>query len=376
MRDLLARWVAAWDHFWFEPADSATLGLLRWFSGGMLLYTHLVWGLALQPFFGPDGWQDQLLVQHSLRDTLAPSFWWSVPPSLLGVTHGACLLILLLYWVGLFHRVTPWLAFAITVSYINRVPLANFGLDQINSLLVAYVAVGSLGLPTPDARLTTDRAWFRWRQQPPQQIVSPSLSPQPRVSVRLALRLVQVHLCVIYFGAGLSKLKGLSWWTGDAVWLAVANREYQSYDLTWLAWSPWLINLVSVGTVAWEMTFWLLIWHPRLRWPVLLAGLGMHTGIGLCLGMWTFGLVMEMGYIAFVRPESLLAWGDWFRHFFPGNPPAPADPAPAAPTTNGPPGPGCPSSSTSSEQLAVSHSTLAPSTTGAGQPLPQPHPAG
>ncbi|MFM8582050.1 MAG: thiol-disulfide oxidoreductase, partial [Planctomycetaceae bacterium] len=187
MRDPLARWVAAWDHFWFEPADSATLGLLRWFSGGMLLYTHLVWGLALQPFFGPDGWQDQLLVQHSLRDTLAPSFWWSVPPSLLGVTHVACLLILLLYWVGLFHRVTPWLAFAITVSYINRVPLANFGLDQINSLLVAYVAVGYLGLPTPDARLTTDRAWFRWRQQPPQQVVSPSLSPQPRVSVRLAL---------------------------------------------------------------------------------------------------------------------------------------------------------------------------------------------
>jgi len=86
--------------------------------------------------------------------------------------------------------------------------------------------------------------------------------------------------------------------------------------------------------------------------------------------------VMEMGYIAFVRPESLLAWGDWFRHFFPGNPPAPADPAPAAPTTNGPPAPGSPSSSTSSEQLAVSHSTLAPSTTGTGQPLPQPHPAG
>ena len=371
MKELLSRWISAWDQFWFEPADSATLGLLRWFSGGMLLYTHLVWGLALQPFFGPDGWQDHLLVGHALRDTLAPSFWWSIPPSLLGVTHAACLLILLLYWVGLFHRVTPWLAFAITVSYINRVPLANFGLDQINSLLVAYVAVGSLGLPSRDARLTADRAWFRWRQQSARGGTASLPDPQPHVSVRLALRLVQIHLCVIYFGAGLSKLKGLSWWTGDAVWLAIANREYQSQDLTWLAWTPWLINLVSVGTVAWEMTFWLLIWHPRLRWPVLLVGLGMHTGIGLFLGMWTFGLVMEMGYLAFVRPESLLAWGAWFRHLIPGSPSAPTSSEPGdspsreiAPTL------------ASSDPPAVPLSTLSASTSAASGPgrlQPRPH---
>lgn len=309
----ISRVARAWDRFWFEPADACALGVLRWCSAGMLLYTHWVWGLALRPFLGPTGWQDRLLVQHSLRETWAPSFWWSVPSQWLEPVHGVCLVVLLLYGVGLFHRVTPWLAFAITVSYVNRVPLANFGLDQINSLLVAYVAVGSLGLPTPDARLTADRAWWRWRRLRA-GLREPLPPPQPRVTVRLAQRLIQVHLAVIYLGAGLSKLKGLSWWTGEAVWLAVANREYQSHDLTWLAWTPWLINLVSVGTVAWEMTFWLLVWHPRWRWPVLLAGLGMHTGIGAFLGMWTFGIVMELGYLAFVPSETWLNWGrKWFK---------------------------------------------------------------
>jgi hypothetical protein len=182
---------------------------------------------------------------------------------------------------------------------------------------------------------------------------------------------VQIHLCVIYFGAGLSKLKGLSWWTGDAVWLAIANREYQSQDLTWLAWTPWLINLVSVGTVAWEMTFWLLIWHPRLRWPVLLVGLGMHTGIGLFLGMWTFGLVMEMGYLAFVRPESLLAWGAWFRHLIPGSPSAPTSSEPGdSPSKEITP------TLASSDPPAVPLSTLSASTSAASGPgrlQPRPH---
>ena len=48
-----------------------------------------------------------------------------------------------------------------------------------------------------------------------------------------------------------------------------------------------------------------MIWRPRLRpscwpWPSLL-----HVGIGACLGMWTFGLIMLVGCASFLPTEGV-----------------------------------------------------------------------
>ena len=47
---------AGWNRFWFQPADPATLGLIRILAGAMLLYTHLVWSLDLASVLWSDGW--------------------------------------------------------------------------------------------------------------------------------------------------------------------------------------------------------------------------------------------------------------------------------------------------------------------------------
>src|SRR5688500_2981223 len=49
--------VDGWNRFWFTPADPSTLSLIRICTGAMLLYTHLVWTLALDDFFGPNAWE-------------------------------------------------------------------------------------------------------------------------------------------------------------------------------------------------------------------------------------------------------------------------------------------------------------------------------
>ncbi|MBV8382293.1 MAG: hypothetical protein JOZ63_06785, partial [Planctomycetaceae bacterium] len=42
------------------------------------------------------------------------------------------------------------------------------------------------------------------------------------------------------------------------------------------------------------------VWSPRLR-PLVLAGaVVLHVGIGACLGMWTFGLIMLVGCASFL----------------------------------------------------------------------------
>ena len=277
---------AAYHRFWFAPSAPHALGIVRILMGGMALYSTAIWGLELEAFFTDGGFQPASLV--NVRGGL--SFWFLVPDGWVRPAHYACLLALALYTVGAGTAVTKWLAFAIVASYAQRVPMATFGLDQIATFLTLYLALAPCGAAfSIDARL-------RKSPDPP--------APSPRN--RLATRLIQVHLCVLYTAAGLSKLKGEAWWDGSAIWKAAANLEYQTADLTWLArpWAEPIGHLLTHVTVAWELSFWALVWRPRLRPYVLAIGTGMHLGIGAFLGMWTFGLVMTFAYVAFVPPEA------------------------------------------------------------------------
>ena len=52
-----------WVGFWFTPADPAPLCAIRLLIGGMVLYSHLIWGLELQAFFGHDGWNSEEVIR-------------------------------------------------------------------------------------------------------------------------------------------------------------------------------------------------------------------------------------------------------------------------------------------------------------------------
>lgn len=298
--------VNSWDRFWFQPQDPLALGVLRILTGSMLVYTHLVWGIKLHAFLGSDGFQDPLLVRASEPGSSAWSFWWLVPDSQLLLVHSACIVLLVLYTVGMWTAVTKWAAPIITISYANRALNANYGLDQTNAMLAIYLALGPCG-----ARLSFDRLRQVYRQAS-QSLKSNETWSEPTVAdsptARLSTRMIQVHMCVVYFFAGVSKLKGEAWWNGQAVWMAFANAEYQTTDMTWTAWFPWISDLSTHATILWEMTFWNFVWKPAWRPFVLLAGVAMHIGIGMFLGMWTFGLVMIFTYVSYISPQELRAW--------------------------------------------------------------------
>jgi hypothetical protein len=89
------------------------------------------------------------------------------------------------------------------------------------------------------------------------------------------------------------------------MWLALANYEYQTIDLTILGRWPWMINFLTHITVLWELFYCVLVW-PRLTRPLVLAlAIPLHAGIAMCLGMITFGLIMLVGNFAFV-PADLI----------------------------------------------------------------------
>jgi hypothetical protein len=293
----------AWNRFWFTPADPAPLCLLRLLAGGMLFYSHLVWGLDLQGLLGPNGWNSAELLQFVQRDSWAFSFWWFAPIEWYSTVHIICLVVLGLFWCGCWTRITSILAFVILVSYCNRGQLSDYGLDQISGILAMYLMIG------PSGAMYSVDSLLRRRRVAQASLAAGETTIDLRVprsvSAGLALRLTQVHYCIIYFFAGVSKLQGRSWWTGESMWRAFANYEYQSTDMTWLAAFPWLLQVMTMVVLLWEVSFAYLIWSRHLRPLMLMIGVIMHFGIGACMGMWTFGLMMIFGYVSFCPPPTI-----------------------------------------------------------------------
>jgi hypothetical protein len=293
--------LSAWNRFWFQAADPATLGLIRILAGAMLFYTHLVWSLDFAAFLGPDSWLPASSVRLAQENTYSWSYLWWIEgsPLLLWTAHLAALVVFALLTVGLFTRVTSILALIITLAYIQRLPGALFGLDQVNSMLALYLAIG----PSGDA-YSLDR-WLRARRS------GEMLPIRYSWTANLSIRLIQIHMCIVYLFAGMAKLTGPAWWDGTALWMAFGNMEYQSMDMTWLASYPILINVMTHVTVAWELSYCALVW-PRLTRPiVILLAIPLHMGIAICLGMVTFGLAMLIGNLAFVSPSLVRALLDW-----------------------------------------------------------------
>lgn len=309
LRTAVSAVAGAWDKFWFAPADPTVLGLMRLLAGGMLLYTHLVWGIDLPAFIGSAGWNSPDVLAVVQDGRIVPSFWWYIPDAWMYPVHWLCVAVLTMFWVGFATRITSVLSLVIAISYSYRAHLSNFGLDQINAIICLYLCIGPSG-----AVLSVDRLLKVWSAKRKAMsagwipgadsstsgaasFVSPPVLPAS--SANLAIRLTQLHFCVIYAYAGLSKLQGPAWWSGAATWMAFANLEYQSVDMTWLAWYPWICDLMTHTTIVWEVFFPVTVWVRPIRPVVLGMGFLMHLGIGALMGMWTFALIMVFGHVSF-----------------------------------------------------------------------------
>lgn len=303
-RELTLRTREDWTRFWFTPADPTTLGSIRIATGLMLLYVHGVYTLDLAALVGPGGWVRPEVVGPSARAPFDPTYL-----TLLGegwplyLAHGLGLAVLALFTLGLFTRVISILAFGVVLAYINRNGAMLFGLDQITSMLCLYLAIGPSGSALSLDRLVArSRNWrrqlgFRSRSEPP---------PEDRRSVgaNLAIRLIQVHMCLIYLCAGLAK-RGDAWWDGTAIWRVLATYEFQIFDPRWFADYPGVLALAGYVTVLWELSFCVLIWNRLLRPLVLVVAVLLHAGIGLFMGLPTFGVLMLVGCASFVEPAFL-----------------------------------------------------------------------
>lgn len=288
----------SWNRFWFQPALPHTLALLRILGGGMLFYTQLIWTINQGMFLGRESWINSqtamLLNTASDGQRYAWSYLYYVDsPILLGLLNLVALVVFALLIVGYQTRIVSILSCIITIAYCHRLTGALYGLDQINAVIATYLAVGNCG-----GVYSVDH-WLAKRRGLGLIV--------PTVDTNIATRLWQLHMCVIYLFGGIGKARGELWWDGSACWFAIACKEYQSFDLTFLVRYPWFLATLTHITLFWEVFYCFLVW-PKLTRPICIGlAVAVHLGIALFLGMPTFGLMMIVGNMVFVYPETVAA---------------------------------------------------------------------
>jgi hypothetical protein len=304
MRDRLSNMVAAWNRFWFTPTDPTTLAAVRICTGLVLLYSCIACTPSLQSFVGPSAWIDAAAMDEIRRSDGPIGVWWGwsvyfvvQSPWAVGLLHAAFLGCLVAFTVGMFTRVASALVWIGHLSFIHRAFMAWSGMDTVLAMLTFYLMFSPAG-----AALSIDR--LRRRTANP---------PTPCWDANLCIRLIQVHMAVIYLCAGLAKLQGARWWDGTAVWSVMMMQEFAPFDLIWIARFgdvPCLLisNVGVLLTLGFEISFIFLIWNPSIRPVLLLLALVMHGGIGLFMGMSAFGAAMLTGCLAFVHPATII----WF----------------------------------------------------------------
>src|SRR4051812_45558458 len=62
-----------------------------------------------------------------------------------------------------------------------------------------------------------------------------SIAPQ---MITLSIRVIQLHLAMMYMASGLEKSMGGQWWNGEAVWIALQQDQFHQINTGWMAAVP------------------------------------------------------------------------------------------------------------------------------------------
>jgi hypothetical protein len=271
---MLGRAGSAWSRFWFAPRGPLDLcaGRAAFFALVALLYLPRdapAWG-AVDPVF----WAPVDLFDIARLPLLAPSAL-----ATLEVAWGAALLLACL---GLGTRIATVVAF-ILGFYLLGVPQSMGKIHHFDGIVV--VTMGILAVSRCGDAFSLD-AWLRRKRAD-----APRVAPSPEYA--WPVRLIQVALALLFFAAGLAKLRygGLDWILSDQLrWVLLRSWHHGASTDPWTDLAPWLVRYdfvvhgLAAATVAIELAYPLALTGRRAAAVAVPLALLLLLGIRLVQG--------------------------------------------------------------------------------------------
>lgn len=105
-------------------------------------------------------------------------------------------------------------------------------------------------------------------------------------------RVLQVHLCFVYFIGGLAKCLGNGWWDGTNLWRSLSQPPFTVVPPEVLIRFKYALPVLGISICLLEVSYPIFIWIKKTRLIWLVCILAMHAAIGLLMGLYLFALIM------------------------------------------------------------------------------------
>jgi hypothetical protein len=182
--------------------------------------------------------------------------------------------------VGIACRFSAILAWFLHLCAAKSGGFVSYGVDNFMTIGLFYLMLS----PLPD-RYSLDKL----RSRDPQLL-------------GFWRRVLQLHLCLIYFFSGLTKCLGSGWWDGSNIWRALIRPPFNVIDPEILVRWKYLFPVAGIFICLLEIGYPAFIWSSKTRKIWLISVCAMHAGIGLTMGMYLFAFIMIILNVAAFGP--------------------------------------------------------------------------
>jgi hypothetical protein len=189
--------------------------------------------------------------------------------------------------VGLACRYSAVVAWFLHLGAAKSGGFVSYGVDNFMTIGLFYLMLS----PLPD------RYALDWRLL--------ELRPKNPQLLGFWRRVLQLHLCIIYFFSGLTKCLGSGWWDGSNVWRSLIRPPFNVIDPEILVRWRYLFPAAGIFVCLLEIGYPFFIWHSKTRKIWLIGICAMHVGIGLTMGMYLFALIMIVLNVAAFGPNLI-----------------------------------------------------------------------
>lgn len=286
------RFARGWNRFFFTPEDPLTCDIMRiLYALLILVWCVTTWSHCIM-WYGETG-----VLPWELSRKAIDSDTWTVFQLLPAADASAWLVWSMLVaqatllLLGVWSRVQAVGVYVWMISLHHRNVLlldAEDGVFRLFGFILMFMPLGHT--------LSVD-AWWRRRQGASSEVV--------RVPC-WALRLLQMEMCLIFFGCAFSKAASRFWLDGTAMYYATRLDDlFQHYPLPHQLWESMLVlRWMGYAVIALEALVPLLVWFRETRWPALIVAAIFHLGCEYSMNLYLFHWIMFAGWCSFVQADE------------------------------------------------------------------------
>ncbi|MDH5752089.1 MAG: HTTM domain-containing protein [Deltaproteobacteria bacterium] len=302
----LTEWVRRdWMCFWFgPPSPREQLALIRIGTALVLVFVLYVNTFDMTSTFhtmtagantpGPEGHPPFFPLEV---------FSWGHTVGWVWTVHTLAIIVSLMLMLGIFPRLMALLCMVFLFGYAKYNPSMVIGLDYLLLTALFYLVLSPsadvlsvYSLPPAVSELPVAGGRPRvWDTEP--------VGPQYSWGT-FPLRLLQLHLSVMYFQSGLRRLGG-DWLAGQAFWHPRIQELSPPVAPETLDMFPSMLSFFTYTMLLFELLYPVFIWNRRLRYPAFAVMVLVHLTVGVLWDVLPFAFLMMVLNVSFLPSEGL-----------------------------------------------------------------------